>query len=410
MKVLIVGKGGREHAMLEACKKSNLVKETFVLPGNCGMKDCKLVDIDMYDIEAVKEFALKEKIDLTIVGPADVLALGIRDEFEKVGLKLFGPSKSATRIESSRYFTKQLMEKLRVPTTEYTVFTDRELALKYVSNLEKFPIMIKHDGFTKGESTFLSRTNRTAVEIVEKMFDEDENAKILIENFERGKEFSIFALVNGKYVYPIGIVKDYKRTGDNEQGENTGGMGACSPVADITKEEVDEVIEKILRPMAKSMFEDGYGFEGFLYGDIIVTNDGIKVVGFNARLGDPEAEVLLPKFESDFIKNILDTMDGVEPEIKVSNEACVGVVLASTGYPSEDKCQDKIEFKDVECDIFFMGVEKREDGYFAKGGRNLIFVSKGENLDEAREKVYKDIEKFKNDSFFYRNDIGKFDN
>lgn len=408
MKVLIVGKGGREHAMLEACKKSNLVNEIFVLPGNCGMKDCKLVDIDMYDIDAVKEFALKKKIDLTIVGPADVLALGIKDEFENSGLRLFGPTKSATRIESSRYFTKQLMEKLRIPTTDYVVFTDKELALKYVSNLEQFPIVIKIDGFTKGEGTILSRTNRTAVNIVERIFTENENAKILIEQFERGKEFSIFAFVKDKNVFPIDIVKDYKRAMDNEQGENTGGMGACSPVADITEEEVNEVIEKILKPMAKSMFEDGYGFEGFLYGDIISTKDGIKVVGFNARLGDPEAEVLLPKFESDFVQNILDTMNGETPEIKISKDACVGIVLASQGYPSEEKAQDKIEFKDVENTIYFMGVEKREDGYYAKGGRNLIFVAKGENLEIARQKAYSDVEKFKTDSFFYRTDIGEF--
>lgn len=408
MKILIVGKGGREHAMLEACRKSSLVDEIFVLPGNCGMKNCNLVDIDMYDIEKVKNFALEKNIDLTIVGSADVLALGIKDEFEKVGLKLFGPTKSATRIESSRYFSKQLMEKLKIPTVDYVVFTDKEQALKYVSNLEEFPILIKLDELTKGEGTVLSRTNRTAVNIVERIFSENENAKILIEKFERGKEFSIFAFVKDKNVFPIDIVKDYKRALDDEQGENTGGMGACSPVSNITDEEVDKVVEKILKPMAKSMFEDGYGFEGFLYGDIISTKEGIKVLGINARLGDPEAEVLLPKFESDFVQNILDTMNGETPNIKISKDAFLGVVLASAGYPSEQRVQDKIDFKEVESNIYFMGVEKRGNEYFAKGGRNLIFVSCAKNLEEARKKVYSDIEKFKNDSFFFRTDIGKF--
>ena len=408
MKILIIGKGGREHAMLEACKKSKFVDKIYVLPGNCMMKGATRVDIDMYDIEQITDFALKEKIDLTLVGPADVLALGIKDEFNKHDLRLFGPTKSATRIESSRYFTKQLMEKLKIPTTEYVVFTDRELALKFVSGIEKFPVTIKIDSIPKNMGIFIARSNKMAIDIVNEIFDENENSKILIEEYIIGKEFSIFALVKNSKVYPLQIVKDYKRTSDTDEAEHTGGMGACSPVAKITDIEIEQVIEKILKPMAKSMYEDGYGFEGFLYGEIIVTKDGIKVLSFNARLGDPEAEVLLPRLESDFVQNILDVMEDREPEIKWTDDVCIGVVLASKGYPSKEKCQDKINLVPVESDVYFMGVEEKNNEIYAKGGRNLIVTAMAEDFEKARELAYADVEKLRSDSFFYREDVGKF--
>ena len=408
MKVLIVGKGGRENAMLNACKKSSLVQKVYVLPGNAGMKDCELVNIDMYDVEAIKDFAISEKIDLTIVGPADVLALGIKDEFEKNGLRLFGPTKSATRIESSRYFTKQLMEKLKIPTTKYTVFTDKDLAIKFVSSLEKFPVIIKLDELTKNQGIQLAKSNRQAVEIIEDIFEADEEAKILIEEYILGKEFSIFALVKDEKVYPLQIVKDYKRVSDDDDGEYTGGMGACSPVAGITDYEIEQVTERILKPMAESMYEDGYGFEGFLYGEIVVTREGIKVLGFNARLGDPEAEVLLPRLKSDFVQNILDVMDSKEPDLKWDSRVSVGVVMASKGYPLSEKCQDEIVLKPVESEICFMGVEEKDGKLFAKGGRNLILVSLADDFESARKIAYSDMEKLLTSSFIYRNDIGKF--
>lgn len=408
MKVLIVGKGGREHAMLKACKKSNLVEKIYVLPGNCKMEDATRVDIDMYDIEEVKNFAIKENIDLTLVGPSDVLALGIKDEFDKVGLNIFAPTKSATRIESSRYFTKQLMEKLKIPTTKYVVFTDREQALKFVSGIEKFPVTIKIDSLSKNLGIFIARSNKMANDIVNEIFDENENSKILVEEFVMGKEFSIFALVKNEKIYPLQIVKDYKRTSDSEDGEHTGGMGACSPVAKVTDNEIEQVVEKILKPMAKSMYEDGYGFEGFLYGEIVIAQDGIKVLSFNARLGDPEAEVLLPRLKSDFVQNILDVMNDKEPEIVWSDDVCVGIVLASNGYPSKEKCQDKMNLVPVDNDICFMGIEEKEGEVFAKGGRNLIVTAMAKDFETARELAYKDIEKLKTDSFFYREDIGKF--
>ena len=408
MKILIIGKGGREHSMLEACKKSKLVDKIYVLPGNCMMKGATRVDIDMYDIEQITDFALKEKIDLTLVGPADVLALGIKDEFNKHDLRLFGPTKSATRIESSRYFTKQLMEKLKIPTTEYVVFTDRELALKFVSGIEKFPVTIKIDSIPKNMGIFIARSNKMAIDIVNEIFDENENSKILIEEYIIGKEFSIFALVKNSKVYPLQIVKDYKRTSDTDEAEHTGGMGACSPVAKITDIEIEQVVEKILKPMAKSMYEDGYGFEGFLYGEIIVTKDGIKVLSFNARLGDPEAEVLLPRLESDFVQNILDVMEDREPEIKWNDDVCIGVVLASKGYPSKEKCQDKINLVPVKSEVYFMGVEEKNNEIYAKGGRNLIVTAMAEDFEKARELAYTDVEKLRSDSFFYREDIGKF--
>lgn len=410
MKVLIIGKGGREHAFVKACKKSKLVSEIFVLPGNCMMKDCKLVNIDMYDVKAVCDFALKEKIDLTIVGPLDVLALGIKDEFEKNNLKLFGPTKSATRIESSRYFTKQLMEKLKIKTPNYTVFTDRNQALKYVSTLEKFPITIKRDEFYKAEDSHIARSNKSAVEIVDSIFDENENAKILIEDFILGKEFSIFALVKNDKVFPLPIVKDYKRVLDGDLGEHTGGMGAVSPVDKISDFEIQEVTEKILKPMAKSMYEDGYGFEGFLYGEIVIS-DEIKVINFNARLGDPEAEVLLPRLKSDFVENILDVMNEKTPSLQWDDEICIGVVLASKGYPNDKTLKEKLnieDIKNIESKVCFMSVTEENGEVFSNGKRNFIVIAKDKTFEKAREKVYRDVEKLKTDLNIYRTDIGKF--
>lgn len=407
MKVLIVGKGGREHAFLRAVRKSKLVDEVFVLPGNCMMKDCKLVDIDMYDVKAVCDFALKEKIDLTIVGPCDVLALGIKDEFEKHNLKLFGPTKSATRIESSRYFAKQLMEKLKIPTTDYAVFTDRDQAIKYVSSLEKFPVMIKLDGFSKKFSVNISKSNESAIDTINLIFDENENAKVIIEEYVLGKEFSIFALVKDDKVFYLQTVKDYKRLLDGDLGPYTGGMGAVSPVFNVTDFEIDYVVEKILKPMARSMYEAGYGFEGFLYGEIVVSNE-IKVLGFNARLGEPETEVLLPRLKSDFVENILDIMNGKEPSLQWSDESCVGVVLASKGYMEDELLQDKLNIVPTESEVCFMGVKKEKKLVYADGTRNLIVIAKDKNIEDAREKVYRDVEKLKTDSLIYRTDIGKF--
>ena len=254
----------------------------------------------------------------------------------------------------------------------------------------------------------MAKSNRQAVEIIEDIFEADEEAKILIEEYILGKEFSIFALVKDEKVYPLQIVKDYKRVSDDDDGEYTGGMGACSPVAGITDYEIEQVTERILKPMAESMYEDGYGFEGFLYGEIVVTREGIKVLGFNARLGDPEAEVLLPRLKSDFVQNILDVMDSKEPDLKWDSRVSVGVVMASKGYPLSEKCQDEIVLKPVESEICFMGVEEKDGKLFAKGGRNLILVSLADDFESARKIAYSDMEKLLTSSFIYRNDIGKF--
>ncbi|WP_047384473.1 phosphoribosylamine--glycine ligase [Cetobacterium sp. ZWU0022] len=406
MKVLVIGKGGREHAIAWKVKESRLVKEVFIAPGNVGMEEIgKLVDISEENIDELATFAQNENIDLTIVGPESVLALGVVDEFEKRGLKIFGPTAAAARIESSKDFAKELMKKYNVPTGAYETFESLELAKSYV-NQKGAPIVIKEDGLKAGKGVTVAFTKEEAIEALEIAFSIPNN-KVVIEEYLDGFEFSIIALTNGERVIPLEVAQDHKRAYDNDEGPNTGGMGVYSPVGKIDSNVVNETLEKILKPMASGMKQDGIPFKGFLFGGIMLTKDGVKTIEFNARFGDPEAEGILPRMKSDFVKAILDLMDEKEVKLEWDERYTVAVVMASENYPKSSTIGSEIEIpQNLESIVFHMGTRKVDGRLETNGGRVLSVVAYGNTLEEAKERAYLDVKKIKCKKMFFRNDIG----
>ncbi|WP_294096791.1 phosphoribosylamine--glycine ligase [uncultured Cetobacterium sp.] len=406
MKVLVIGKGGREHAIAWKVKESELVKEVFIAPGNVGMENIgTLVNIPEENINELAIFAQEQKIDLTIVGPESVLALGVVDEFEKRGLKIFGPTAAAARIESSKDFAKELMKKYNVPTGAYETFDNLNAAKAYVEE-KGAPIVIKEDGLKAGKGVTVAFSKAEAIEALEIAFSIPNN-KVVIEEYLDGFEFSIIALTNGDVVIPLEVAQDHKRAYDNDEGPNTGGMGVYSPVGKIDSVVVNETLEKILKPMASGMKKDGIPFKGFLFGGIMLTKDGVKTIEFNARFGDPEAEGILPRMKSDFVEAILNLMDEKEVQLEWDDRYTVAVVMASENYPKSSTVGSEIEIpEDLESLVFHMGTRKKEGRLETNGGRVLSVVAYGNTLEEAKERAYLDVKKIKCKKMFFRNDIG----
>lgn len=409
MKILVVGKGGREHALARALAASEQCDELYCAPGNPGMAELGMnVNIADDDIETLVNFAREEGIDLTVVGPESALALGIADAFEKEGLKVFGPSQAAAQVETSKDFAKSLMKKYGIPTADYQTFTDLESARNYV--LEKgAPIVIKENGLKAGKGVTVAMSVEEALEALDIAFALEGNA-VVIEEYLEGFEFSLICLVSGDLVVPLEVAQDHKRVGDGDTGPNTGGMGSYSPVRAITDEMKQTAMETILKPMAHALKEEGIPFTGFLYGGLMVTEDGIKTIEFNARFGDPEAEVILARLQSDFVQNILDVMNQKEPEMKWDPRTSHGVVLASTGYPAGSTKDALIEgTEDLDGFLYHMGTKETDAGLVTNGGRVLMPVNLADTLEEAMEMTYNDVKKIRSDALFYRTDIGRKD-
>ncbi|MEG1555241.1 MAG: phosphoribosylamine--glycine ligase, partial [Bacteroidales bacterium] len=310
MKILIIGRGGREHAIAWKIAQSNLVTQIFVAPGNDGMKQhFDLVDIDEKDNAKLLQFALDHQIDLTIVGPEVALLNGLVDDFKKNELPIFGPTKAAAMIEGSKQFAKELMEKYHIPTAAFATFATYPEAKAYLAKTGA-PIVIKYDGLAAGKGVVVAQTMEEADQALQDMLLDTKfgEGKVVIEEFLEGPEFSLLALVNGEQVVPLVIAQDHKRAYDQDKGPNTGGMGAYSPVSIIPEKVIKESVEKIMKPVAKAMINEGYSFCGVLYGGLILTQTGPKVIEFNARFGDPETEVVLPKMKSDLVQHILDLL------------------------------------------------------------------------------------------------------
>ncbi len=409
MKILVIGKGGREHALALAASRSSHCEKLYCAPGNPGMAQiAELVDIADSDIEKLADFAQSEGIDLTIVGPEDALASGIADEFNARGLKIFAPTRAAAQVESSKDFAKTLMKKHHIPTAAYQTFDNYQDATKYVKE-QGAPIVIKENGLKAGKGVTVASSVDEALDALKIAFEIEGN-KVVIEECLEGFEFSLIALVNGDLVVPLECAQDHKRVGDGDTGPNTGGMGSYSPVRKITKELVDEAMETIMKPMAAAMVKEGVPFTGFLYGGLMVTNKGIQVIEFNARFGDPEAEVILCRLESDFIDAIEKVLAGQKPELKWTDKTSHGVVLASENYPASSTKNAPIEIdEDLEGDLYHMGT-KMEDGTLkTNGGRVLMLVSLADTLEEAMAKTYGELPKIHCDKLFYRTDIGRKD-
>ena len=409
MKILVIGKGGREHALAWKLNQSPLVDKVYIAPGNPGTAAFGInVDIKDSDIKALADFAEKEKIDLTVVGPETTLALGAADEFEARGLKIFGPRKDVARLESSKDFAKHIMNKYNVPTGAYETFTDFENAKAYVLK-HGAPIVIKEDGLKAGKGVTVAMKIEEAMEALEIAFAIPDN-KVVIEEYLDGFEFSLIALAHEDKVIPLEVGQDHKRVFDGDKGPNTGGMGVYSPVRRVTKKIIDASVNEIIRPTLEGLKKEGLPFTGFIFAGIMDTKEGVKTIEFNARFGDPEAEAILPRMESDLVQLILDIMNGKETEVKWSEKTTVGVVLASEGYPASSTPNAEIEIEDgMESILFHMGTKEENGKLYTNGGRVLIVVAEGDTLAEAKEKAYNDIEKIKCEKLFFRHDIGAKD-
>ena len=414
-KVLVVGGGGREHAIVYALSRSPQVEKIYCAPGNAGIAQlAECVAIKDTDVEGLLLFAKETEVDLTVVGPEAALAAGVVDAFRAEGMPIFGHTKAATQIESSKEFAKIIMQKYDVPTAAYQSFSDYEEALAYVQ-AGRLPIVLKYDGLAAGKGVVIANTLEEADLTLQDMLCNEAfgKGKVVVEEFLEGPEFSFMCFVNGENVYPMPLSQDHKRAYDNDEGPNTGGMGAYTPLPFVTEEDEAFAKEYILEAVAKGMCAEGLPLTGVLYGGLMKTAQGIKVIEFNARFGDPETEVVLPLLESDAYDVFYGIATGDEAmrlkgdkAMNWRNEATIGVVLASKGYPGDYTKGVVIEGTEVfDGPIFHMGTKNDNGVLKTNGGRVMMCIATGKDINAAREKVYNEIEKIQCPNLFYRKDI-----
>lgn len=411
MKVLVIGSGGREHAIVDALTRSLQVEKIFAAPGNAGMAaQAECVAIRETEIEKLAAFAEENGVELTVVGPEVALAAGVADCFKAKGLRIFGPSKAAARIESSKEFAKELMAKYNIPTAGFKAFTDYAEAKAYVES-RPLPAVLKYDGLAAGKGVVIAQTMEEADEALKDMLLDTKfgQGKVVVEDFLTGPEFSFMCFVSGEKVWPMQLAQDHKRAYDGDKGPNTGGMGAYSPLPFITKEDEAFALNEILKPVAAAMVKEGCPFEGVLYGGLMKTPDGVKVIEFNARFGDPETEVVLPRLKSDIVDIFCAVADHTETELEWHDFMTLGIVLASKGYPGDYQKGVEIGGLDkVEGTLYHMGTKADGEKILTNGGRVLFVVGKGATLDEARKNALSDVERIACDNLFHRTDIGHY--
>lgn len=410
MKILVIGRGGREHAIVKALKRDPKVTDIFCAPGNDGMIEAKLVNIEETNIKKLIEFAKEKNIDLTIVGPEMALMAGVVNQFQSVGLKIFGPTKEAALIEGSKAFAKDLMSRYQIPTAAYGEFTNVTEAIAYLKT-QSMPIVIKADGLAAGKGVVICETLAQAQDRITEMLVgrafADASEKIIIEEFLDGEEFSLMAFVANDLYQPMPIARDYKRAYDQDQGLNTGGMGSHSPHPAITSDDYQEAVKTVIEPMIKALMTEGIPFTGILYAGLIKTTQGLKVIEFNARFGDPETEVLLPRLETALTEIIFGLLAQKSIKCEWSDLGTVGVVLAAKGYPLAYEKGGIIKGLDTleDVDVYHMGTQFVGTDYTINGGRVLFVVGSGTTLEDARQNVYREIKKIDCKQLFYRTDI-----
>ncbi len=408
--VLVIGGGGRCHAIVKALKRSPRVQKIFCAPGNAGIAaDAECVAIGVEDAEGIVKFVEENAIDMTVVGPEAALAAGVVDALAAKGHKAFGPTKAAARIESSKEFAKQIMAKYNVLTAGYEAFDNFEQAWDYVKG-RPLPAVIKYDGLAAGKGVVVALTYEEAEEALRDMLLDASFGKgrVVVEDFLDGPEFSFMCVVSGNKVYPLAMAQDHKRAYDGDKGPNTGGMGAYSPVPFVTEEIREKALNEIIQRTADGLVAEGVPFTGVLYGGLILTKEGPKVIEFNARFGDPETEVVLPRLESDSYDLVEAAVEGKDCETRWSPEAYLGVVLASKGYPGHYEKGAEIKgLGNVDALVYHMGTKRDGDKILTAGGRVLMVVGKGKTISEANEKAKAEIAKIDCDALFHRTDIGK---
>ncbi|MBS6947073.1 MAG: phosphoribosylamine--glycine ligase [Bifidobacterium scardovii] len=413
-KVLVIGSGAREHAIAHALLRGGSVDEVAVAPGNPGMEldGIRTVALGSSNQAALIDFVKDNDYDWVFVGPEVPLIEGIVDAFAAAGIKAFGPSKAAAQIEGSKDFAKQLMARHGIPTAQYRTFDDLETSVAYVRE-HGAPIVIKADGLAAGKGVTVAMDEDTAVEALKDIFVDHRfgsaGAKVVIEDFLEGQEFSLMSFVSGTDFWPMPISQDHKRAYDDDKGPNTGGMGAYSPVPQIGQDVVDAAIDTIVRPTVEAMAAEGTPFTGILYAGLIATADGPKVIEFNARFGDPETEVVLPKLTSDLGAGIGAILKGETPEFTWDDaNATLGVVLASDGYPVNVVKGAAIPEIPVDEDthVYYAGVANGEHGLVASSGRVLLVETTAPDIKAAQDKVYAILDGLDTTGMFYRHDIG----
>ena len=413
-KVLVIGSGAREHAIAHALLRGGSVDEVAVAPGNPGMEldGIRTVALGSSNQAALIDFVKDNDYDWVFVGPEVPLIEGIVDAFAAAGIKAFGPSKAAAQIEGSKDFAKQLMARHGIPTAQYRTFDDLETSVAYVRE-HGAPIVIKADGLAAGKGVTVAMDEDTAVEALKDIFVDHRfgsaGAKVVIEDFLEGQEFSLMSFVSGTDFWPMPISQDHKRAYDDDKGPNTGGMGAYSPVPQIGQDVGDAAIDTIVRPTVEAMAAEGTPFTGILYAGLIATADGPKVIEFNARFGDPETEVVLPKLTSDLGAGIGAILKGETPEFTWDDaNATLGVVLASDGYPVNVVKGAAIPEIPVDEDthVYYAGVANGEHGLVASSGRVLLVETTAPDIKAAQDKVYAILDGLDTTGMFYRHDIG----
>lgn len=418
MKVLVVGSGGREHALVWKISKSPRVSKIFCAPGNGGISDlAECVNISATDVVGMVRFAKQNGIDLTVVAPDDPLAMGMVDALQAEGLKAFGPTRDAAIIESSKVFAKHLMRRYGIPTAEYRVFENYDKAVKYVEQVQ-YPVVIKVEGLALGKGVIIARDfdeARDALKsmMVDKVFGEA-GLRVVIEEHLAGPEVSVLIFTDGKTIIPMVSAQDHKRAYDGDQGPNTGGMGAFSPSRVYTPDIASEVEDGIIRPTIRAMAQEGRPFKGVLYFGLMLTPQGPKVLEYNARFGDPETQVVLPRLKTDIVDIFEAVIDERLDEINVEWEdnAAVCVVLASGGYPKSYRTGYEISgidevLKDPDMMVFHAGTKKVDGKYYTSGGRVLGITAIAKDLDTAVRKAYQSVGKIHFENMHYRRDIGR---
>ncbi len=410
MKVLVLGNGGREHAIASKFNDSKLVSQVYITNGNSITdKVAKSVTLNLSNIDEIITFVKQKNIDLTFVGGETLLLEGIVNRFNNEGLNIFGPTKNAAQIEGSKEFAKKLMKKYNIPTADYEVFSDYDEAINYIES-KGVPIVIKYDGLAAGKGVVVALSIEQAKEALNDMLLNKKygNDNVIIEECLEGPEYSLICLVNEDKLYPLDIAQDYKRAFDNDEGGNTGGMGAISPVSCISKDIVKQSIDTIMYPTINAMIAENVPFTGVLYAGLILTSDGPKVIEFNARFGDPETEVLLHRLKNDFYDVISNVQKKENITLDFIEDTVIGVVMASNGYPnSYDKGFEVSGYDTLNKDFYSMGLIDKNNKVITNGGRVLIALGKGKDTKLAQEDVYEKIKNIKCSNLFYRKDIGK---
>ena len=414
MKILVIGSGGREHAIIKKIKQNKNVSEIYAIPGNGGIeRDAICIDIKATDINAIKDFAKKNNIDYAIVTPDDPLVAGLVDALEEIKIPCFGPNKNAAIIEGSKVFAKNLMKKYKIPTAKYETFESYDKAIEYLKTAP-MPTVIKADGLALGKGVIIAETKEKAFDTVKNIMKDKAFGKsgdrIVIEEFLEGVEVSILSFTDGKTIIPMISSMDHKRIGDRDTGLNTGGMGTIAPNPYYTKEIAKECFDKIFIPTISAMNKESRTFKGCLYFGLMIAKDGAKVIEYNCRFGDPETQVILPLLKSDLFDIMIATTNGNLDKVKVEfeNKSAACIIMASEGYPLEYKKGFAINIpKDIIERVYFAGVKKENEKLLTNGGRVLGITNIADTLDKAIKLSYEDARQISFEGAYYRKDIGE---